>query len=206
MATRKRNWAITERAFGKLLALFDDDVEQAGEKYERMHAKLTRFFQCRGCRMPHEMSDEVLNRVARKVDEGEVIRLETLSDYFYGVAQNVLREFLRNPQNTTSSIETLPPDEQPAQNPIRLDELRKERQESERRLECLESCVAALSPDARTLILEYYQEEEGVKTRNRRRMANELGIPINALRIRAHRIRTQLEKCVTQCLDRAEGQ
>jgi len=38
----------------------------------------------------------------------------------------------------------------------------------------------------------------------RRRMAEELGIPLNALRIRVHRIRTRLAGCVRDSLRRLD--
>ncbi|MGH9836664.1 MAG: RNA polymerase sigma factor [Blastocatellia bacterium] len=202
-AIRKIEWVINEVAFGKLLALFDADAERAGEKYELMRSKLIKFFRCRGSHTPHELADEVMNRLARRVDQGEEIRRETLAEYFYGVAHNVLRESWRNPENIFSSIEALPPSEHPADNPARLADSIADRQESERRLECLESCVGKLPPETHRLIISYYEEEKGAKIGNRQRLAAALGVPINALRIRVHRIRAKLEKCVTECLSRA---
>jgi len=199
---RKIQWAINEVAFGKLLALFDTDAERAGEKYELMRSKLIKFFRCRGSRLPHELADEVMNRLARRVGQGEEIRRETLAEYFYGVAHNVLRESRRNPENLFSSLDTLPPSEHPTENPVRLAERVTAKQEAERRLECLEACVGKLSPETRQLVIAYYEEEEGAKIKNRQRLAESLGIPINALRIRVHRIRVKLEKCVTECLNR----
>jgi len=197
---RKIAWVINEAAFGKLLALFDADAERAGEKYELMRSKLIKFFRCRGCRTPHELADEVMNRLARRIDDGETIRPETLAEYFYGVAHNVLRESLRNPETAFSSLETLPPSEHPKENPVRLAEHITAKRETERRLACLESCVEKLPPETRQLIVSYYEEETGAKIGNRRRLAEAAGIPMNALRIRVHRIRAKLEKCVIECL------
>jgi RNA polymerase sigma factor (sigma-70 family) len=199
---RKIEWVINEAAFGGLLALFDADAERAGEKYELMRSKLIRFFRGRGCRASHELADEVMNRMARRVDQGEEIRTETLVGYFYGVAHNVLRESQRNPETNFSSLETLPPSEHPKENPLRLAESITAKQEAERRLACLESCVENLPPETRRLVISYYEEEKGAKIGNRRRLAEAMGIPINALRVRAHRIRAKLEKCVTGCLGR----
>jgi DNA-directed RNA polymerase specialized sigma24 family protein len=55
------------------------------------------------------------------------------------------------------------------------------------------------------LVLQYYQEEKGAKIEHRRAMAERLGIPLNALRIRAHRIRVALRDCVSDCLARHAG-
>ncbi len=199
---RKIEWDINKAAFGKLLALFDKDVERAGEKYELMRSKLMKFFRCRGARMPDELADEVMNRAARRVDQGEEIRLETLAEYFYGVAHNVLRESRRNPENIFSSLDTLPPSEHPAENPARLAERITAKREAERRLECLESCVGKLPLETQRLIISYYEEDEGAKIRNRQRIAEAMGIQLNALRIRVHRIRAKLEECVIGCLGR----
>jgi DNA-directed RNA polymerase specialized sigma24 family protein len=70
----------------------------------------------------------------------------------------------------------------------------------EPRLECLDHCLAALSSDSRQLIMDYYQEERRAKIELRQQLAKKLSIPLNALRIRAHRIRASLEKCVTKCV------
>jgi DNA-directed RNA polymerase specialized sigma24 family protein len=58
-----------------------------------------------------------------------------------------------------------------------------------------------LTPDNKRLILEYYQEEKKLKIDNRKELAIKLGIPLNALRIRAHRIRTILQECVQNCIN-----
>ncbi len=196
---------MTQDALDKLLALFDQEPERAGVKYELMRGKLTRFFQGRRCSLPDELADEVMNRVARRAQEGEEIRLDTLADYFYGVAHNVLREFLRSPENAFSSLDVSLPSAHLSVNPDKLEERMAEKYESEQRLECLESCVAKLPAETSNLIVSYYEEEEGAKIRKREQLADSMGIPINALRIRAHRIRAKLEKCVTECLNRSSG-
>ena len=67
--------------------------------------------------------------------------------------------------------------------------------------ECLEQCLDELSSDSRKLVLEYYQHEKHAKIHHRRRLADELGIAANALRIRAHRMRRALRECVHNCLE-----
>lgn len=206
MSSRKKEWILTRGALDRLLALFDADTERAAEKYELTRSKLERFFRSRGCSLSDELADEVMNRIARRVDEGEEIRLETFADYFYGFAHNVLREFLRSPQTAFSSLDTLLPAHQPSLNPDRVADIRAEKEEKEQRLECLESCVSKLPPETRALIVSYYAEDEGAKIASRKRMAEEMQIPINALRIRAHRIRSKLEKCITECLNQSEDE
>jgi RNA polymerase sigma factor (sigma-70 family) len=205
MASRKKNWTLTQDALDKLLALFDEEPERAGVKYELMRAKLIRFFQSRRCSPSHELADEVFNRIARRAQEGEEIRHETLTDYFYGFAHNVLKEFLRNPENAFSSLDAMPSPEQVSVNPDKVEEQASEKYTSEQRFECLESCLAKLPPDMRNLIVSYYEAEEAAKIRNRRRLASSLGVGANALRIRVHRIRAKLEECVSKCINRRAG-
>jgi DNA-directed RNA polymerase specialized sigma24 family protein len=72
----------------------------------------------------------------------------------------------------------------------------------EQEYECLDRCIGELTPANRELILEYYREEKQAMIDNRKRMAESLGITLNALRVRADRIRSNLEKCVINCLKR----
>jgi DNA-directed RNA polymerase specialized sigma24 family protein len=66
--------------------------------------------------------------------------------------------------------------------------------------ECLERCMEKLAPGNRELMLEYYQRERQAKIDHRKQLAARLGIAVNALRIRAHRIRQSLQSCVENCL------
>ena len=67
--------------------------------------------------------------------------------------------------------------------------------------ECLERCLEQLPPDNRDLVLRYYQQERKAKIEHRKSLATELGIAVNALRIRAHRIRLVLQRCVRDCIE-----
>lgn len=205
MSSRKKEWILTRSALDRLLALFDPDRQRAAEKYELMRSKIERFFRSRGCGISDELADEVMNRVARRVDEGEQIRLDTFGDYFYGFAHNVLKEFLRRPDTALSPLDSLPLSQQPVHNTDEIAIIRAERMEKEQRLDCLESCVEKLPPETRALIVSYYEEDEGTKIESRRQLAETMAIPINALRIRAHRIRTKLEKCIRHCMGNYDG-
>jgi DNA-directed RNA polymerase specialized sigma24 family protein len=60
-----------------------------------------------------------------------------------------------------------------------------------------------LTEENRKLVIEYYQDERQAKIDHRKALAERLGIAINALRIRAFRIRASLQECVTNCLNAA---
>jgi hypothetical protein len=68
-------------------------------------------------------------------------------------------------------------------------------------LERLERCLERLFLADRELILEYYRGEQREKIENRRKLAERLVLTMNALSIRACRIREQLETCVMKSLE-----
>ncbi len=77
-------------------------------------------------------------------------------------------------------------------------------EETERDYECLEQCMERLTSKSRELVLEYYQAEKRAKIDRRKELASRLGIAVNALRIRAHRIRSNLQECVFECTKRKQ--
>jgi hypothetical protein len=76
--------------------------------------------------------------------------------------------------------------------------------DEEKRLACLRRCTSKLEPANRELIMRYYVGKGGVKIGNRRSLAESLGITMNALAIRACRLRDKLEACVRQCVNEAK--
>src|SRR2546423_614650 len=73
--------------------------------------------------------------------------------------------------------------------------------EKELRHKCLDQCIGKLDPASRDVITKYYIGKERAKIENRRSLAESLGISVNALSIRACRIRDKLEKCVRECIN-----
>jgi len=201
----KKHWVLTQEAFDKLLARLDPDRERAGQKYENIRHSLITFFECRGSLSPEDQADETMNRVARRLAEGKEIYVENPASYFYGVAWNVLKEHWEAPASESAPLESVPPSKALSDDPSRLRERHLERHQREQQLECLEQCLQALPSRNRELISRYYQGETGVKIQNRKSLAQTLGIPLNALRIRALRIREKLEACVEHCLKQLPG-
>ncbi len=201
----KKDWVITREAFDLLLARLDDDRARAGEKYEEIRRKLVKLFEWRGCARPEEYADRAIDRVARRLAEGAELRASNPYLYFHGVALNVLREYWKEPEREGELIEDLLPSESPVNNPGELMEREARRLEKERRLECLDHCARKLPPENLELIKEYHQGEGGLNKERRRALAERLKLPINALRIRAFRIRQELEACIEGCLKRSEA-
>jgi DNA-directed RNA polymerase specialized sigma24 family protein len=133
--------------------------------------------------------DETLNRVARKLQEGLEIRSEDPFRYVIGVAHKVFHEVLRSEARRREALRESQYEPEP--DPIT--------DEDQARLSCLDDCLGQLGDDGEWILL-FYEGEKGVRIRNRKRLAAELGITTNALRIRAHRLRAQLETCVRDCV------
>lgn len=169
-----------------LLTWLGPSREDGGKRYEEIRRRLIKFFTYRGCPEADELADETMNRVALKVHELAKTYTGDPALYFYGVAHNVHLEYLRmrrtQPQLPAPQIQSDDSDTLDAE------------------YECLDQCVQQLSPDAREIILQYYQEEKRSKIDRRKALADRLGIAINALRIRAYRIRASLQACMQHCL------
>jgi DNA-directed RNA polymerase specialized sigma24 family protein len=187
-AAPRQKWALNQEAFDRLLVAFDADRETAGRKYLEIRNNLTRFFEWRGCSFPEDHADETINRMAKRVSEGEEILNH--SGYAMGVARLLLLEINKGRQREQSALAEIgaAPD-------VYVPE-----DDGESRLTCLRSCLQTLSPDNRELILQYYQGEKGEKIENRKKLLQRLGIPVNTLRMRALRLRERLQACVEECV------
>ena len=187
---RALRWSLTPEAFAKLLASLDADPETAGEKYEQMRGGLVCFFEWRGAPFPEDHADETLNRVARKLDAGN--QVNDPFSYVYGVARLVLLEAYKSRERERAALAHLPAPAQLASEDSAQDE-------ASLRLTCLRRCLDALSVESRDFVTAYYDGERRTKIENRQRLAAQLGIPLNALRLRARRVREKLEACVQTC-------
>lgn len=184
---------LTQQAFEKLLTCFSPDREKAGIEYETTRRKLIRFFVSRSVESADVQADETINRVARRIDEGQ--QIDNLLGYFYGVARMVFKETIKEKDRAPIPLEEAPQVlRHKAPEPI----------EPNQRLLCFDRCLETLAPESRLLILEYYEGEGRSKIVNRQDLADRLRIPLNALRIRVHRIRVNLEECIQRCLEQMQ--
>ncbi len=169
------------------MARLAPDAAHAGELYETLREALVKFLDWRGARAPEDLVDETFNRVARKLDEGEAI--QDVPAYCHGVARLVFLQSLERPEQRHVALEEALPLAAPVPEPETTDARR----------ECLTRCLRELSVESRQLITEYYRHERRQKIDLRVALAARLGIPLNALRSRAQRIRDKLEQCVRRC-------
>jgi DNA-directed RNA polymerase specialized sigma24 family protein len=180
-----KDWTLTQEAFDTLLAWLDPNRDEAGRKYEDIRRRLIKIFACRGCCEAEDLADETINRVSSKL---RIIQSDYSGDpdrYFYGVANKIHREYLRRKRASMTPVPT------PASGDV------------EKEYQCLDRCLQQLTPNNRELVLGYYQQERRAKIDHRRNLAEQLGIALNALRIRAHRIRASLQECVERCVSEA---
>jgi DNA-directed RNA polymerase specialized sigma24 family protein len=191
----------TERAlrggWDGLLAALAASRRDAASRYRELRARLVRLFEWRGLAACEDLADETLERVARKLAAGEEIRGADATRYACGVARMVAHEARRaqerlRPLEVIESSEIATP---PPPNP-----------DHERSHGCLDECLDKVPAMERALLLEYHAGDGQARISGRRRMADRLGIPLNALRVRMHRLRGELEVCLETCLEEpAEG-
>jgi DNA-directed RNA polymerase specialized sigma24 family protein len=183
------------KGFERLLDLLDDDPARQAARFEILRQRLIRLLMWRGCRDPEALTDETIDRVAIKLAAGVVIESDDTFRFCAGFARRIALEDMQRARRTQSMLAALK--HHPEPEPLSGRE--------EARLANLEACLDAISPVGREQILTFYQGEKGTRIAGRKRLAESLGITVNALRIRAHRLRARLEECVRQRLRTREN-
>lgn len=176
----------TPEEFEKLLLWFDSDRDAAGLRLNVIQTRLIQIFVSRGCVDAESLADEVINRVAVRIDSC-VTKYSDPLRCCLGFLDNVYLEYLREQRKIQ--------DAQPPPEPRPPDELEKEDH-------CLRRCLGDLQPAERDLFKRYFEGESRVRINARRKLAEELKLTANALRIQAHRIRKRLLVCMEECLVR----
>jgi DNA-directed RNA polymerase specialized sigma24 family protein len=192
---------LTQTAFSRLLRWLDDGVDSNGETYLEMRRRLVSYFDRRNRTNADELADETLNRIARTLEHAGVIETRPPARYCYVVARFVLLEDFRRDHRQV-------PLDEPRAAAIakaRVRTLAEDERASvrEQRLDCLDRCLQQLRPDQRDLAIEYYRDARRARIERRRGLAARLGISMNALGIRACRIRETLMACVEGCRSNA---
>lgn len=192
--SKKKDWNLSSAAFRKFLEWLDEGADSDGQKYLEMRGRLISYFDRKNCLQPEELADETMNRVARRLEESGEIETETPAKFCYITARFVFLESLRGKEK-----QNVPLDESLNRKAAAETD---EKEEKEKMLVCLENCTNKLEAENREIILGYYTGEERVKIENRRAIAARLEISVNALSIRACRIRDKLETCVKKCAEK----
>ena len=136
--------------------------------------------------------------MARRLEEEGITLTETPARYCYIVARFVFLEHLReskaHPTVTHGAGNAAPQPPDPS-----VADAAEAATTREALFSCLQKCLQELDPLNRRIITRYYIGSARVKIDNRRELAESLGLSLNALTVRACRIRTRLEACVRRC-------
>src|SRR4051794_35557107 len=189
--------AFNEVGFTCLLEWLDDGTESHGATYLEIRRRLVSYFDRRNRPAADELADETLNRITRTLETSGSIAVTPPARYCYVVARFVLLEDVRHGRRSVQFDEARDSSSFEAGGPPA------EALDRERRSDCLDNCLLKLQPEQRELIVEYYRDAKRQRIDHRRDLAAALGISMNALGIRACRIRATLETCVTGCANSA---
>ena len=188
-----RDSAIPPESFEDILAWLNPDHEIAARMYVQLRHDLAKLFAFRGCTDAEGLTDEVFDRVARKVREVRPTYVGDPRLFFRAVANNLVKEDLKRGK-TQVSLEG-----------IDLPEPTTNKYEEEKTAaleECLHSCLQKISAANRELIVSYYAKEKQAKIDHRGELAQRFGISVETLRVKVYRIRGSLQECIERCLKR----
>ena len=185
----KKERSPSDEELKKLLDWFHPNSDAAAEGYMRIHTRLMQIFASRGCAADSEMlADEVINRVAVRID----VVVTTYPDAprcCLAFVENVHREYLRDKRKEQNAVPPPPP---PPPEVLEIED------------QCLKHCLETLEPSDRDLFERYFEGEGRARIVARQKLAEELNLTPNALRIQAHRIRKKMRKCMEECIKRAD--
>ena len=188
---KERN--IKQESFDAILMWLDRDRETAALKYEELRRSLIKILGWHSCADAAGLADEVFNRVACKIEQLLGIYQGDPRLYFYAVANNLVKEQQKQSKLHVSIDDVDLPGPESFEDELNEDA-------KTRSLECFRQCLQQLSPENRALIVDYYRKEKQAKIDHRKDMAARLGIEVNALRVKMHRIRVALEECIERCI------
>jgi DNA-directed RNA polymerase specialized sigma24 family protein len=177
---------LSAQALDRLFERLGPDREAAGREYEAIRRRLLDFFGRRGVPTPAELADEALDRLARRLHEGEVV--EHLRPYCYGIARRVLLEWRKEKATEAAALTKAPRWEPPGRADVEAQAAR------------LERCLEELPAESRDLIVAYYHGAGNAHLEGRQLLAGRLGITYATLKTRAHRIRILLRACLERGL------
>jgi DNA-directed RNA polymerase specialized sigma24 family protein len=185
-------FTLDARALRRLLDSLDSDPLRASQRYETLRRSLIKVFAWEQQSDSEALADDVLDRVARRLNEG--VAIADVTAYAQRTAELVLMEARRR----TRRREALAEGGADALLPVTADRT------VERRHACLERCLDSLGADARDLVLRYYAHDGRARITQRDALAREQGLTVGALRNRLLRLREKLESCVHDCLARRD--
>lgn len=168
---------LTRDAWNQLLRALDPDAVLAASRYEQLRQHLIALYRVRGLPCPEDLADQALDHVAWRLVRGALGEAD-LAPYLRDVAQRIAEDAGRRRRRERAADPAALP-----QLPAWLDD---------DPLARLCRCLDALPRSERRTLLEYETGTGYDRIRRRKALAAELGIPMNALRVRVHRLRTRV--------------
>ena len=185
----KKERSPSNEELAKLLRWFHPNSDAAAEGYMRIQTRLIQIFASRGCAAEaDELAIEVMNRVAVRIDS-VITTYPDAPRCCLAFVENVHREHIRDKRKQVNAV---PP---PASRSAEVLEIEDQ---------CLKHCLESLERNDGDLFERYFDGEGRARIVARQKLAEELNLTPNALRIQAHRIRKKMRKCMEECIKRAE--
>lgn len=172
-------------SLASLLNLLHQDPHQAAIAYHQLHTRLTRFFSINHTDDPVHLADIAMDRLALRTENTDT-KIDAPVSFALGIARHLLQEDTRHrlrDEDASKTWAAIIPLADPQQ---------------EVRLAALDQCLSKLTPERRQLIESYYDWNSKEKIEHHRRISEQLGLNLNALRNRVLRIRAQVETCLRQ--------
>lgn len=176
----------------RFLNWLNPNPDQAAREYEAIRASLIVYFHKRNCTNAEDLTDQTIDRVIKLLPSiigdfsGPRIR------YCYGVAYYICKEHLRKQSQTERGLAL---ERQPDRSPQSFME------EQEVVDRCLNNCLKKLDVQKREIFIQYYLVDQ-TKQEFRQWLADQLGITINALRLKMLRLKEELRQCIATCQQR----
>lgn len=186
-----------EAAFLALLARLGSEGDRQETVYERLRQRLITYFRLHLPAEADDLADLTLDRMARRIHEGTSV--QNVFSYALGVARMLVHEARARYSREQQSI---------LEQAAMLEQTPPEEDQFEAVLSALGSCLEQLGQAAADLILAYYGGSGAARIEQRRKLAEERGLTVNALRNRALRLREALETCTRKKLgwrDESQG-
>lgn len=183
LANRKTE-RLTREGLDRLLQALGRTQDEAAVRYERLRERLVFFFARRQFILAESLADEVVDRLANRLSNGEPI--EVPESYAYGIARLVAQEEARR------CIREAEANRHYARNISSVLDTQNEGQIQE----AMEACLGRHPEEDRKLLMEYYTSRGRALIDHRRQMAETLGMTPNAFRKRVFRLRRAIESCV----------
>jgi len=193
---------IPTEDYDRLLLALHPDSSRAEVEYEKLRQKLSIFFDRSGCSDADIQADEAIGRTARSL---RVEVIDNLNAYAYKVAKlqlfEVYRDRERNPVKTGDFEEVLRIHESSVPAPSTSFENPTAKDCAEIRMQCLERCMSDLSDEDQAVLIAWYKEEKRAKKDLRKKLAEDAGLLMPALKTRLFRLRKELKQCCASCID-----